>query len=374
MEIKEYKEGSKKLYSCRFWYYKNGEKKSKYKSGFIKRKDAETWGGTEKGKLERLHAGSDKDKVKDFLERWVSTKEKKLSPTTLRGYKVNIRHANRYIGNIIANKLETLDIQEMADELTDEGLKYKTVKYVIATLHSAFNYAVKYKMMLANPCVGIEIAEDDEPFVAQIYDAENLGLLLALLKEQEHFLYIPVLLASMRGLRRGECVGLPWHVIDFDNSILPIRHNYVVVKGIGYHRKLKNKKPKVASIEGLLAEELLAYKERMNANGQIQTYVCEKDGKLPDPTHFSRQLKSFQKANGLPECRFHDLRHSFAFLQLEQGTDLDTLKRMLGHAKISTTSDYYLQQNMVLIKKASTAIDNVVMMKNKNITKMSQSE
>ena len=33
MQVKDYKEGSKKLYNARFWYYKNGEKKSKLGNG-----------------------------------------------------------------------------------------------------------------------------------------------------------------------------------------------------------------------------------------------------------------------------------------------------------------------------------------------------
>jgi site-specific recombinase XerD len=56
-------------------------------------------------------------------------------------------------------------------------------------------------------------------------------------------------------------------------------------------------------------------------------------------------------------------------LQIEQGTDLDTLKRLLGHSKIGITSDLYLHGNISLIEKASTSIDNVVFMKPEEKTK-----
>ncbi|MBZ4647523.1 MAG: hypothetical protein PWR27_2355 [Petroclostridium sp.] len=259
-----------------------------------------------------------------------------------------------------------IDIQEMADSLSEEGLKHKTVKYVCRTLHAALEYAVKNKMITENSCKDIEIAEDKEKFEVEIYNAEDLGLLLSLLKEQEHPLYIPVLLASMRGLRRGECLGLAWDDVDFKENVIYIRNNYVVVNGVGYHKKVKTKdSDRIASIDGFIANELKEHKERMNRKGQIQTYVCEVDGKLPDPSHLSRQLKAFQKANRLPQCRFHDLRHTFAVLQLENGTDLDTLKRLMGHSKIGVTSELYLHQNLTLIKKASVIIDNIIIMKNK---------
>lgn len=374
MDIKEYKigkgdnkypKGTKVIYSCRIWYYRNGEKRSKFKKGFLKKKDAEKWGIDEKRKLEKLHIDSDKFTVGEFLDRWIKTKEDKLAPTTLNGYKVNINHINKYIGNAILTDLETIDIQEMVDSLTKEGLKYKTVKYVCRTLHAALQYALMNKNIPQNPCMGIEIKKDEKNFAVNIYSAEDLRRLLALLKEQEHPLYIPVLLASMRGLRRGECLGLSWNDIDFDKNIMHIRNNYVVVNKIAYHKKVKTKdSERIESIDGFLADELKEYRDRITKSGKIQTYVCEVDGKLPSPSHISSQLKAFQKANNLPICRFHDLRHTFAVLQLEIGTDLDTLKRLLGHSKIDITSNLYLHQNISLIRKAGTALDNVITLKN----------
>lgn len=194
MEVKSYKVGSKTYYSCRFWYYKNGKKKSKYKSGFEKKKEAEDWGIDTKRKLEGLAEGADGITVKEFLEKWIVTKEKKLSPTTLSGYKTNIQHINNHIGNISLMKLKLIDVQNMADTLTKSGLKYRTVKYVCRVLHAALEYALKNDLVEKNVCKGVEIAEDNEKFEISVYTAEDLGKLISLLREQKHYLYIPVLL------------------------------------------------------------------------------------------------------------------------------------------------------------------------------------
>jgi integrase len=45
--------------------------------------------------------------------------------------------------------------------------------------------------------------------------------------------------------------------------------------------------------------------------------------------------------SGLPRQRFHDLRHTFATLQLEAGGDLFEVSRALGHASITTTANTY---------------------------------
>lgn len=380
MTITEQKKGSKVTYTCRFWYYKNGIKKSKSKSGFLKKKDAERWGIDEKRKLERVHVDSDKMLLGEFLERWIATKEGKLSPTTISGYKVNIGHIKRYLGKVPIANIETIDIQEMADDLSDEGKKKRTVSYVIRTLHVALQYAIKNKYITSNPCTDIAIADDKEEFEASILSVDDVGTLLSLLKEQEHYLYIPVLLAVMRGLRRGECLGLEWDDIDEKNNALYVKNNYVRVDGVDYHKKVKTKTSKrIVSIEGTLLNELIEHKERLYKNGIISKYVCVMpNGQLPVPSHISRGLRQFQEANNLPVCRFHDLRHTFAMLQLECGTDLDTLSRLLGHSKISVTSGYYLQQNITMIKKASATYDNMVLFKNKkchnNVTLSSEAK
>jgi integrase len=358
MQITEYKDKDKKkaLYKARFWYYKNGIRESKCKSGFTTKRDARVWCNTEKPKLESLKAGY-KIKLKDYLDKWMEIKKSKLSPTTISGYKVNIEHLKLPLGELLISELTHMEIQAAIDEFS-KTMKHRTVSYIYRTLHAALQYAVKAELLIKNPSDGIEINEDAEKFEASIYAADDLKKLLELLKEQEHKLYIPVLLASMRALRRGECLGLSWNDIDFDNKVARVRNNYVRVNGIDYHKKVKTKESeRIIDMDGFVAEELKEYK---NKSTSLSKYVCAIDGRLPDPTHISKSLNAFQNANNLPLCRFHDLRHSFAVLQLECGTDLDTLKRLMGHSKIGITSDIYLHHNSTLISKASRKMDNIV--------------
>jgi integrase len=44
---------------------------------------------------------------------------------------------------------------------------------------------------------------------------------------------------------------------------------------------------------------------------------------------------------GLPDLRFHDLRHTYAALSIAAGVDLYTLSRRMGHSSISVTADKY---------------------------------
>ncbi len=52
-------------------------------------------------------------------------------------------------------------------------------------------------------------------------------------------------------------------------------------------------------------------------------------------------MKTLLKRAGLPELRFHDLRHTFATHALASGVDAKTLSGILGHTKASFTLDTY---------------------------------
>ena len=54
-----------------------------------------------------------------------------------------------------------------------------------------------------------------------------------------------------------------------------------------------------------------------------------------------RNFKRIIAELGLPETRFHDLRHSYAVAAIQSGDDIKTLQENLGHATVSFTLDIY---------------------------------
>ena len=59
------------------------------------------------------------------------------------------------------------------------------------------------------------------------------------------------------------------------------------------------------------------------------------------PSAAYERTKVLLKQAGLPELRFHDLRHTFAAHALASGVDAKTLSGILGHTKASFTLDTY---------------------------------
>ncbi len=65
-------------------------------------------------------------------------------------------------------------------------------------------------------------------------------------------------------------------------------------------------------------------------------------GEIRDTSAVTRRLHRIQDRAGVPRIRFHDLRHSFATLSLEQGMDIKTVSHMLGHTDAGFTMNTYM--------------------------------
>lgn len=75
-----------------------------------------------------------------------------------------------------------------------------------------------------------------------------------------------------------------------------------------------------------------------------------------NPTAAYRQLKAILSEHGLPDIRFHDLRHTFATHALANGVDAKTLSCILGHTKASFTVDTYTHTTSDMHRKAAEIV------------------
>ena len=75
------------------------------------------------------------------------------------------------------------------------------------------------------------------------------------------------------------------------------------------------------------------------------------------PGMAERRLRLILQHAGCRHIRFHDLRHTFATLALENGMDVKTLSAMLGHVSAATTLDIYTHITGDMLSEAATKID-----------------
>ena len=159
------------------------------------------------------------------------------------------------------------------------------------------------------------------------------------------------------GLRRGELLGLKWQDIDWKNGIIKVRRQVTRVDGQIIEAPLKTKNSyRAVSISPQAIEVLREQKRKTN-----DTYVfpSPNDGSI-SPGSVNNILKRVLERGDIPKVRFHDLRHTFASIALQNGVDIKTVSGMLGHFSAGFTLDTYAHVTTSAQKEAAQTIGNVL--------------
>ena len=187
-----------------------------------------------------------------------------------------------------------------------------------------------------------------------VADGETVQKLIAALEEEsiKYETYFKLIIAT--GMRRGECCGLKWSDISYQDRSIHIQRNVVKLTG----EEILVKAPKTsagdryvyfsAEMESLLQEyrrecewETESYDRRPLTDDD---YIFRRHNEaLPmTPSSFTWRFKLILKKHGLPEnLNVHSLRHTNASLLIAGGTDVATVAGLLGHSQPSTTLDIY---------------------------------
>ena len=84
------------------------------------------------------------------------------------------------------------------------------------------------------------------------------------------------------------------------------------------------------------------------------------NGSPISPDSVNNMLKRVLKRAGIPRVRFHDLRHTFATLALQNGVDIKTVSGMLGHFSAGFTLDTYAHVTTAAQKEAARTMESVL--------------
>jgi integrase len=141
--------------------------------------------------------------------------------------------------------------------------------------------------------------------------------------------------------------------------------------------------PKSASGRRLIAigpttlEKLQEHKDRQDIERQgyteewqtLDLMFTRPKGSPIGPRDLFRKFKSIISSAGLPNIRFHDLRHTAATLMLQCGVHPKVVQERLGHSSISLTLDLYSHVLPVMQIEAANKIDELL---KQNVRSMEQ--
>lgn len=181
-------------------------------------------------------------------------------------------------------------------------------------------------------------------------------------------------LLLITGCRRGEVIGLKWDRINFfDNRILiDTALLYSKERGV-YEDTTKTNTERYIKLPqetiDLLKEYSAWQTELQRANGdkwQNTGYVFTQDNGAPmNPDSITGWLNEFSKRHDLPHINPHGFRHSMASILIKNHTDIVTVSKRLGHAKVSTTTDIYSHIIAEADADASDCLADVILRRKK---------
>jgi integrase len=181
-----------------------------------------------------------------------------------------------------------------------------------------------------------------------VWTAEHLATFLNSVAADR--LYALWWLVALRGLRRGEAVGLRWCDVDLQHGTATIVQQ-ITCAG----RRVYVGPPKSAASRRVIALDRHTVQvlreharrqrlERLTAGRKWQDtgYVFTRtDGRPLHPNYLTHRFHRLCGLAELPPVRLHDLRHGAASLAHQAGADLKTIQDQLGHASIVLTADTY---------------------------------
>ena len=302
-----------------------------------------------------------------WFENYAKIKVRPSSHQTYRGYIDN--HIKPRIGSIPLSKLSSLDLQKFYKKLLSggrvqrieskqqpKGLSAKTVRNINQVISSAMEFAKSQKLIAANPTDGCALPKLEHREMKTL-PAEQLASFLREAKESGVFELYYIELAT--GLRRGELLGLKWEDIDLEHGSLRVRRQVSRINGEVVEAPLKTKNSYRSVSIGADAVEILKGQKR-KVNGTSEYVFPSPTGGPISPDSILHMLHRVLKRAGLPKVRFHDLRHTFATLALQNGVDIKTVSGMLGHYSAGFTLDTYAHVTTAAQRQAANTMDNVL--------------
>ncbi len=227
-------------------------------------------------------------------------------------------------------------LERLKKTLADKGLSIRSIEYTLAVVRQVFNSAKRLGAFNGeNPTAKVKFPKPDNSRMRFLTHDEAKALLVSL-KAKSQDVHDMTLLSLHAGLRFGEIASLTCQDVDLERGVMTIRD------------------AKTGSRYAFITPQVGAMlKER--TQGRPTDYVFQRNrkdgGRLTKISHtFFRVVDELKLNEGIDDPRlqvcFHTCRHTYASWLIEEGADLYTVQKLLGHKTNVMTQRYaHLSEN-----------------------------
>jgi integrase/recombinase XerD len=243
-----------------------------------------------------------------------------LKPKTALGYRTHIRSFANHFSGLYLDQISKAKIADYISLKRKEGLSTASIRRHLATLSSMFSRAIGWDWTDKNPARDFDKKSVPEAKARTRYlTKEEFNRLL---DHSANHLKPILLIAVHTGMRSEELLSLQWNQINLERREITLH-------------KTKSGLPRVIPLSPIAVSTFVAIPRHITS-----AYVfCDRVTGERYRSLKTAFRSACRRAN-ITNFRFHDLRHTFASWQVQNGMDLYRLSRILGHSTIQMTSKY----------------------------------
>jgi integrase len=277
-----------------------------------------------------------------------------------------------HLGAMLLQKLRPLDVETWHTALRnggrvrgEGGIAPRTIGNAHRILGKALRDAARNGMVARNV-----VSEQSAPKAAddEMVIVRDVPGLVERLREWR--LGTVAMVSLFTGMRLGEVLAVRLNRVDLDRRVAQVREALEQTKAHGIRFKPPKSKAgrRDITLPDVLVEALREHRKR-----QLEFWMQLGRGRLPDdallfanldggplsPNAVSAAWADFADSIGMPDVTFHGLRHTHASQLIDEGVDIVTISKRLGHAKPDITLRVYAHLFRKDDSRAAAAINAV---------------
>ena len=290
---------------------------------------------------------------------WLAHKKLKLRETTWEVYAGHVRNHFSDLDYLKINRITIASVEKFINDRQAQWMNLGTLRKILVTLGQILSYAVRHKYLDHNPLSEAERprgqGKEKQDESIRILTPAQLNAFLGQVDNQKY--YILFMLAVFTGARQGELLGLKWGDIDWPACQINIQRTFN--KGRFFATKTKSSNRKI-DLGPMVVTELKKWKLACPQNSLDLVFPNGAGGPINYSNLVRRHYHPALKTAGLPRIRFHDLRHTYASLLINQGENLKYIQTQLGHSSPTVTLNVYAHLMKPTNQEAACRLENSV--------------